>query len=374
MYKSFENTAVVTKNITEEIRSGNYNFFSVKSFFGFDNIVRLIKMINILLNFILILLIIISIIKKNRRKLSISFKLTGNILIMNFIHTLSYIFNWMIYMDEGIGVMDYEDNRIYKIGGLLVGNPRGHLGMCEFQAIMLIFSSLSQEFIINIFFYLINKTSVPSKQKINVILIILGYFAPFVISLLYFCTGGLGINNQYCYIRKYSYDPEKQEYSIFGGYTFFLIIIYVIRVTNLTISFLLMFKIIIYIRKNKLKRRYTLKTSFILIVQMINIIIGIIYRLSHHFSDNYEASTSVYLSLNTIDGILLPFSFSLFNGIYSDLFGCSKMSESTLSLSDDQEELNDKTMQSTINSSKKDEKTFAMMDIKDDNNFEISYF
>ena len=148
------------QNITDIIKNGNYSFFSVELFFGIGDPIRLVKMIHILLNFILLLLILISIIKNRKRRLSISLKLTANILIINFMHTLSYIINWVTNLDNA-----YTIENDYKIGGLLVGSPPYSLGVCEFQGFMLIFTSLSQDILINIFFYIINRSSIPSKKK-----------------------------------------------------------------------------------------------------------------------------------------------------------------------------------------------------------------
>ena len=77
--------------IAEQIKNSSYNFFSVKSFFGFDDIIRFIKIFYLFVSIILNLLIVISLLKRKKKKNSIGLCLTGNILIINFIHSVSYI-------------------------------------------------------------------------------------------------------------------------------------------------------------------------------------------------------------------------------------------------------------------------------------------
>ncbi len=372
MDKNFELYESNTDNITIEIQNGNYNLFSLKSFFGFDDGVRFIKMLNIFVNIILNLMIVISIIKKKRRKFSKSFELAGNILVINFIHTLSYIINWMTHLNSGITIKDHN-NRDCKVGALLIGNPTGSFGTCKLQGLMLVFSALSQEILINLFFYLINKTTVPSRQKIILVLLSLGYFFPFIIALLIFSAGGVGLNDRYCYIKKYNFDIDNKKYSIFSLYRLYIINIYSFRALNFIFSSLLLYKIINYVKKNKLKKRYILQTSFILIVQMITIIIGLIYRMSQLMIES-KILTDIYLSINTLDGILFPLSFSIFNGIYTDLFNFNIKTESATTLCEDIEEAIDKTNNSNQDISKRDNKSIPLCEFKDDNNFEISYY
>ena len=181
-------------NISEEIRKGDYNFFSGKSFFVADAF-RLIKIINIFISFILNLLYILSYIKtkrkkRNNKKNSFSFILIINILIANFLHTFSFIFNWMVNVRDNYYELPVDNNN-YHIGGLLIGNPLNSITMCSLQGFLMIYSSLSQDFLINVLFYFINNSEIPSKFKLRLLLLICGYLIPLLFSFIYLVTDNI---------------------------------------------------------------------------------------------------------------------------------------------------------------------------------------
>ena len=194
----------------------DYNFFSLRYFFGIgdDNYsydsIRIIKLLHVLINIILNLIIIISIFKKKKEKFSVALILTGNVLLINLIHTFSYSFEWVLkeedhhhiktlYIIENGEHFNKDNYRLlnskkyYEVGGLLVGNIE-HLGACKTQGFFLIFSAISQDILINIFFYIINLPKIPSKRKITIFLILLGYCFPLFISFFMLYIEGLGIN------------------------------------------------------------------------------------------------------------------------------------------------------------------------------------
>lgn len=395
-------------NYTNILKS-NYNFFSAKYFFGFgdDNYshdsVRIIKLFYIMISFILNLLIIILLLIRKKKKFSIALTLTGNILIINFIHTLSYSFEWILkeeshdhlrslhIMKNGtvINNLPYENYDYYEIGGLLIGNPN-NLGVCKFQSFILIFSALAQDVLIIIFFYIINMSNAPSKIKIR-LFVIFGYFFPLIVAFIFFAIGGLGLNDRYCYIKKFDFEKVQNCSNIFLGdnnyidtcnikYKFikvkFRILIYFLyslRGVNLIINFFFLYKIIQYVRLNKLKNMYILKLSAILIVQLVNIFLGLIYRIGSSINEDFSRKfANIFLCLNSLDGILLPLSYILSNR--KALF-CSKAKDSKDSLSDDQDEFMSLGSASSflILPSPTVDKTFAMVDVKDDNNFDLSY-
>ena len=73
--------------------------------------------------------------------------------------------------------------------------------------------------------------------------------------------------------------------------------------------------------KKKLKLIYIFKMAYILLIQLVTISIGIIYRISSFFSRTFSANfSSLYLILNTIDGVLFPFSFIIANGMHKILY------------------------------------------------------
>lgn len=357
-------------NISIQIQNGNYSFFSFKSFLGFDDAFRFIKIIHILISYILNLIMIISL-KKRKRKTFLrltSFQLISSILIINFIHTLSYIFNWITNLDNSY---EFEnDGKKYKIGGLLIGNAL-HYSICKLQGFLIIFSSLSQDISINIFFYIVNREKIPNKRKIIIMCLGLGYIFPFLLGIIYASIGGIGINDRYCYIKKFAFDEKNETYYFYENFQILLIILYSFRGINLVFNIYLLFNIIRYIRRNQLPKIYILKSSSILLIQIITFSFGLIYRISRIISkENNITITNIYLCINTLDGILFPLSFSLSNGIYT--FLCNKdFNESLNSLTDGQGDLLDNSQSTSSKSS--NEKTLALVDLKNENNFELSY-
>ena len=397
-------------NYTNILKS-NYNFFSAKYFFGLGDdsysydIVRIIKLLYILISFILNLLIVIFLIIRKKKKFSIALILTGNILIINFIHTFSYSFEWILkekiddshsmplYIRENGTVINnntHIDSDYYQVGGLLIGNLN-NFGVCKFQGFSLIFSALAQDVLIIIFFYIINLPNAPTKIKIR-LFILFGYFFPLLIAFIYLSIDGIGLNDKYCYIKKFTYEKVKNCSDIFsnGDYIdtcnikyeftkekFILLVnfIYGLRTINLIVSSFFLYKIIQYVRLNKLKNMYILKLSAILIVQVITILLGLIYRIGSSIDEHFSRKLSkIFLCLNTLDGILFPLSYSLSNGVYKTLF-CAKRKDSKDSLSEDEDDFMSYGSASSflIAPSPTVEKTFAMVDVKDDNNFDLSY-
>ena len=381
----------------------DYNFFSLRYFFGFgdDNYssdpIRIIKLLYGLICFILNLLIVISLFKKKKLKFSIGLLLTGNILIMNFIHTFSYSFEWILkekdnqhiktlYILENGQYFNGENFRLlnstkyYEIGGLLIGNKE-HLGACKTQGFFLTFSAMSQDILINIFFFIINQTKIPSKRIIIIILISLGYCFPLLISFIYLCIQGLGINDKYCYIAKFDVEPnEEYPYKFKKSFPFLVFFIYGIRTINLGISVYLLYKIIKYVRENHLEKNYIFKSSAILITQVMIISIGLIYRLSSSINEKFSRTfSSIFLCINTLDGVLFPLSYSLTNNIYPNLFFRHSTKDGIPgSLEDDLEifhQRNSNNNRDSNNSNYRSSapKSFDTIDIKDDNNFDLSY-
>jgi hypothetical protein len=374
-------------NYTNILNGNNYNFYRAAYFFGFgdDNYssdsVRIVKLIYILISLILNLLIIISIIKKKKNKYSIGLLITGNILLINFIHTFSYSFEWVLkesdnnrtlYIDQNGEVINSKslDSDYYEVGGLLVGNMN-KIGACVTQGFFLVFSSICQDILINIFFFVINKPKIPSERKIKLYLI-LGYCIPILISIIYLLCNQFGLNDKFCYVKKFSYEKGKYKFNkYFPG---IVMVIYTLRFFNLIISIYLLFQIYKYVKSNNIQKSYILKSSSILIIQIITISIGFIYRLTSAIDDKISRNIAiVFLYLNTLDGILFPLTYSLNNGIYRDLFGDSSKIES---LMDDEEETNcieTTNNDSSINHTGANDKTFAMVDVKGYNNFDLSY-
>lgn len=373
-------------NYTNILLGNNYNFYRAAYFFGFgDNnyssdSVRFVKLLYILISLILNSLIIISI-KKKKSKYSIGLLLTGNILFINFIHTFSYSFEWVLkesdynrtlYISEIGNVLNNKtlDSDYYEVGGLLVGNMN-KIGACVTQGFLLVFSAICQDILINIFYFVINRPKIPSERKIKLYLI-LGYCIPILISIIYLLCNQFGLNDKFCYVKKFSYENESYKFNKY--FPVIVMVIYTLRFFNLIISIYLLFQIYKYVKSNNIQKTYILKSSSILIIQIITISIGFIYRLTSAIDDKISRNiAAVFLYLNTLDGILFPLIYSLNNGIYRDLFGDSSKMQSIL---DDDEEVNateTTNNETSVNATGANEKTFAMVDVKGNNNFDLSY-
>ena len=370
------NSNNTTEYSEKNIYYGNYSLFTTKSFFGLDDPVRFIKIIYMFINIILNSIIILVIFIRKKKKFAAGIELTSNLLIVNFIHTLSYLIQWVIKSDD-VKITITNDGTKYSIGGLLIGNLK-NLSMCNIQGFLLICSSISQDCLINVFFYLVNRSSPPSLLYIRVS-VILGYVFPFLFAILYLSIGAIGINDRFCYVKKFKFDLINQdnfyEYSYNKSFEIYVSIIYIFRTINLGISVYLFIKILKYVRDNNINKKYILKSSMILIIQMATLSLGLIYRLSAVFKKNSfsESFSGVFLLINTIDGILIPLSYSLSNGIYSILYYRIIKRGSMSDSSDDTEDgIDPKGIEESLTSKNDKDKTFAMLEINSNNNFDLS--
>ena len=108
---------------------------------------------------------------------------------------------------------------------------------------------------------------------------------------------------------------------------------------------------------------------------MFTLLLGLIYRLSSVFQNNSfsESFSGPFLLVNTIDGILIPLSYSLSNGIYSILYYRIIKRGSLSDNSDDTDDgIDPKGMEESMTSKFDKDKTFAMLEIKNNNNFDLS--
>ena len=304
----------------DDIDDPNYSIFTAYNFFIGGDYVRVIILLYILFSTILNLLIIVSIII-TKKKLAFVSKITLSIMLINYIHTISYLYQWVIKISGKTRTIGEEKDRTV-VGLLLTGNPN-NMGACQAQAFCLISSSISQDFLINTVFFLINKTKIPNIAHIWIGVLIVAFIVPFAFTLFLLLFGALGINDRFCYINKYIYKGigNDKTYEIYTNFRLFVTVVYGIRTINLLFSLLMFFNIIKYVMSKKMKLTYIFKMAFILLVQLVTITIGIIYRISSYFSKKFSANFSgPYLILNTIDGVLFPLSFIITNGIHRILY------------------------------------------------------
>jgi hypothetical protein len=245
------------------------------------------------------------------------------VLIMNFFHTFSYFFEWVIKTDVKTELIKIDGDDV-NIGGLLVGNPNNFVG-CLTQGFLLIFTSISQDFLINIFFYLVNSTSETIEiieKKAKLYIIIFGLMFPFAFTLFLRIMGALGLNDEFCYVTKFGFTIENNEvkYSEFRGFQVYVMIVYLIRIVNFIFTFYFLRKIWIYVKQQKKNRIYLFKSIFIPILQLFTIGIGVLYRFINLGSKHLSVVLAgPYLILNTADGVLFPIGFALQNDIFIQL-------------------------------------------------------
>jgi len=302
----------------------NYKFD--KYFFTGDKtraVIIVYIIISLIFN-ILYLISFISILRRNQKK-RIHLILVSNILLINFIHTFSYLYEWILqnvnnnsslYIDnKGMKCFGLDCNKsdYNRIGGLLVGNM-DNMAACKTQAFFLVFSSLSQDIIINIFFYLINKSSKVRTKVIIRFLLLTGYGFPIVFAIIYLVIDAFGLNDKFCFIKKFDFEEETKitkenqtKYKWDRKFIPLICLFYLIRIINIVISSGFLYKIVKYVAKNKLRKMYIFKSFSFLFIQIITIIFGIIYTFGGIINKKFGRDfVDVYLLVNTIDGVLFP--------------------------------------------------------------------
>ena len=304
----------------KDVRNPYYSIRSVKDFFGGTDPIRIVIIAYIFLSFILngINFIVIGLTIKIKKKVfPIALWVMLAVLLMNFIHTFTYFFEWVIKKDIKCVKVPIKRNNV-KVGGLLTGNPK-NFSACKIQGFLLIFSSISQDFLINIFFYLVNSSKF-NEFFAELAIIILGLVFPFIFTLILELVGAIGLNDQFCYVKKFNfkiYNNNFVQYEYFEGFQVWVIIVYSVRVLNFIATVYFLTKILSYVKKENQPRLYIFKSIFIPIIQLFTIGIGVLYRFINLISSKTSASLSgTYLVLNTIDGVLFPIGFALQNNIF----------------------------------------------------------
>ena len=217
-----------------------------------------------------------------------------------------------------------EGNDSVTVGALLTGNP-SHIFSCKLQGFLLIFSSISQDFLINIFFYLVNTKDFIEKN-VKYSIYILGLLFPFLFTLFLEIVGAIGINDEFCYVKKFGFEiiknniEEYVKYRYFSGFQIYVMIVYFIRIINFCVTCYFLKTILNYVTKENMPKYYIFKSIIIPIIQLFTIGIGVLYRFlniaSHEFSVNMAGP---YLILNTSDGVLFPIGYIIQNSIITNI-------------------------------------------------------
>ena len=373
---------------TENIQIGNYNFDVSKYFFNAD-IFRLIIIIFIIISFIVNVLYFITSLKTKFKDeiLQINLILTRNILFINFLHKFSYLYEWVLQnvdnesslyvnKDNGeIGTIENKDDKNYfRIGGLLVGNMY-KMESCKAQGFFLVFTSLSQDILILILFYMINKSTRLSKAKTCIFLSV-GYLCSFILSIIYLSVNGLGLNDKYCFIKKFIFNEKQLDkpYQMHSSFILMIIIYYLIRLIFIIISSILLYKIVQYIKKNEYGKGYLIRLSSFLLLQIFSIAFGIMYRIGGMINEKFSRDfVDIFLIVNNLDALVFPL-FSFFsNNMYLNLCGKKKNDEleNVFMLQDNDVTTNPNATMN--NQTRNNDKSGISTPNGNNNNFELSY-
>jgi len=373
---------------TTNILTGNYNFDVSKYFFNAD-IFRLIIIIFIIISFIVNVLYFITSLKTKFKDeiLQINLILTRNILLINFLHKFSYLYEWVLQnvdnesslyvnKDNGeIGTIENKDDKNYfRIGGLLVGNMY-KMEACKAQGFFLVFTSLSQDILILILFYMINKSTRLSKAKTCIFLSV-GYLCSFIISIIYLSVNGLGLNDKYCFIKKFIFNEKQLDkpYQMHSYFILMIIIYYLIRLIFIIISSILLYKIVQYIKKNEYGKGYLIRLSSFLLLQIFSIAFGIMYRIGGMINEKFSRDfVDIFLIVNNLDALVFPL-FSFFsNNMYLNLCGKKKNDEleNVFMLQDNDVTTNPNATMN--NQTRNNDKSGISTPNGNNNNFEVSY-
>lgn len=316
-----------TIDYSRNVKNPNYSLLTAKDFFGGTDTIRIIIILyiflSLILNFIIFFVIIISAVRKKKFSLPLATYVMLGVLLMNFFHTFSYFFEWVIKENVETDKIKVNGEEV-EVGGLLIGNPK-NFGGCLTQGFLLIFTSISQDFLINIFFFLVNSTTDENEKverQAKFYIMSLGFFFPFIFTLFLRLVGAIGLNDEFCYVTKFEFEINNDivTYKSFSGFQPYVMIIYIIRIINFIITVFFLRKIWIYVNEQKKSRLYLFKSIFIPILQLFTIGIGVIYRfLNFGLPQVSVVLAGPYLILNTSDGVLFPIGFSIQNDIFIQL-------------------------------------------------------
>lgn len=341
--------------------SNKCNNFEININHFFLSYERVIALCFCLISFILNLILVISICVTKNKKISIVMRITGSILVVNFINILSYTFQWVLCKEK-----DSENNNYYI---KLLFDKSNNLYVCNLQSFIMLSSALSQDYFVIFFFYIVNKKNIIKITYIN-LFSVLSIFVPILLSFIILLFEGFGINDNFCYIKKYE-NLENNAYIYYNKYFIFFIIVYTLRGINFGISIFLLIKIIKYISKEK-SISYIINKLSILFIQLFKLFIILFYRIINIFWKDYpEIFEKIYIILSTIDGLLLPFAFAYSNEILQNILGCCHKS---IKDNEDDKDIDDDSNPNNDNPTKDEEISMIKNNIYSNSiNFDLSY-
>ena len=313
--------------MSKNILDPDYSLYSGADFFFYD-VNRVIILLYSLFSLTLTVLIQVGIFLSKKKKISVSGIITNAILIVNLIHTISYTFEWIIKNNGNSSVKitnTSNEKEKLTVGGLLVGNLNKFNG-CYIQSFLLISSSISKDNLINLYFFLVSSLNKPSRRIFIYLVVFLGFFFPFLLTLVFLLLDALGLNDEFCYVKKFEYINDKESnlvsYKKYDYYAVYNSIVYAIHIINFFCTIYFVLKITWYIFRNAENKEnivnYLLSILALPIVQLFTILVGILYTIAEFFYSDIirRRFFSAFLILNTIDSILIPLIIIMDTGIY----------------------------------------------------------
>ena len=267
---------------------------------------------------------------RRNRDFSLSGSLTLIILFVNFCHKVMYLFNWVIKNDNTEIELETDKSR-KNVGALLFGNP-SNFGKCKIQGMFLIFFSISQDILINIFCGFINSEVKEKKALFKILLFFAGFIFPGAVAVCFYGVELIGINEKFCHISKYTFNIDNTnnniiEYNEEEYYGFYKAIIFFIRGINFIITLLYIIRAIKYIKnsdKKDKKRERLISSLSVVVIACLSLLIEIIFKILFFINSDFEETIlmTIYLLLNSLDCILLPLAFSIKHYIFIYLCCC----------------------------------------------------
>ena len=154
----------------ESVTNPNYSILNAKNFFGGTDPIRIVIIVYIFLSLLLNTLnfvVFFITMKRAKKEIPLPIIVLIAVLIVNFLHTFTYFFEWVIKKEVNTAKVRINEKIEVEVGGLLVGNPN-NMTTCLSQGFLLISSSISQDFLINIFFYMVSY-GIREKNCYNII-------------------------------------------------------------------------------------------------------------------------------------------------------------------------------------------------------------
>ena len=268
---------------------------------------------------ILSLFILLCLMKSQKTSI---FYLIINLLILNNLHSFSYLFDWV------------------KNGKLLIENNT----LCQIQACVMIYTSISHEFwasSIPMINHIQNaKGEIYMKKHFKYYFtsfFVLYNIVPLIITLIFQKLDSLGQNNLYCWVKQPKGSLSKE--------LIIQIIIFVLRWFNIVICTFYTIKIIIFLcsmntntKEEKQKQvHYSLQLLIFPLIQLIGEVIPVTYRTLLWIDNNYSIfwMQEAIVILGSFQSILYPICYCFHSGMFTYIHqSCSKNNEhrNTISL------------------------------------------